>query len=123
MSLFVGLTKLIHKKLYGSLVAKWYMSNNSLRPTVPDTSSNKHSKSLLLLNLYTHKNVALTLIIWATAINFWVDIIVEILLCLPRVNNECNNLLCLEKLGSSLNSSMIINIEYNLFRFCFAYVQ
>jgi hypothetical protein len=35
----------------------------------------------------------------------------------PRVNNECNNLECLLKLGSSAKSSTMINIEYNLFKF------
>ena len=111
-----GLTKLIYKKLYGSFVAKSYISNNSLRPTVPKTSSNKHSKSLLLRNLYTHKNVAVTLIIGATAVFFGVDTIVEILVCLPRVNHECNNLICL------LKACILTNIEYKLFSFCFSNV-
>ena len=96
-----GLTKLIYKKLYGPFVARFDISNNSLRPTGPETSSNRHSKSLLVLNLYTHKHVALTLIVWATAVILRFDTIVEILLCLPRENTACNNLLGLEKLGSS----------------------
>ena len=70
MSLIFGLTKLIYRKVYGSFVAKLYISNNSLRPTVPETSSRKHSKYLLFLNLYTHKNVSFTLMICATAITF-----------------------------------------------------
>ena len=111
--MFLDLLSSYIKKLHGSLVAKLYISNNSLRPTVPD----RHSKSLLCINLYTHKNVVLTLFCWATAVFVCVDTIVERLLCLPRVNNACNNLLCLEKLGSSLKSSMILNIEYHLCRF------
>ena len=67
----------------------------------------------------THKHVALTLIAWATAVKFWVDTIVKLLVCLPRVSNECNNLLCLEKVGSSLKPYMSMHIEYNVFRFCF----
>ena len=55
-----GLTKLIYKTLNGCLVAKLYISNNSLRPTVPETPSHIQSKSLLCLILYTHKNVART---------------------------------------------------------------
>ena len=56
-----GLSNLMYTKLYVSFVSKLYMSSNSSRPTVPETSSNRHSKSLLLRNLYTHQNVALTL--------------------------------------------------------------
>ena len=63
MSLCFGLAKLIYIKIYGWLVAKYYISNISLRPTVPESSSNKHSESLLLRRRYTHKHVALTLII------------------------------------------------------------
>ena len=81
ISSIFGLTKLIYAKLDGSFVAKCYMSNNSLRPTVPDTSSNRHSRSLLVLNLYTHKTGALILTSWATAVCFGVDTIVELLLC------------------------------------------
>ena len=63
-----GLTKLICKKLYVSFVAKLYISYISLRPTVPATSSSIQSKSLVLRNLDTHKTVALTRNIWATAV-------------------------------------------------------
>ena len=43
----------------------------------------------------------------ATALNFWLETMVEMLLCLPRVKRECNNLECLEKIGSSAKSSTI----------------
>ena len=75
-----GLTKLINKELYGYFVAKLYMSNNYLRPTVPATASKQHYKYLVCLDLYTHITVALTLVICPTAANLCVDTTVEILL-------------------------------------------
>jgi hypothetical protein len=58
----------MYKNLYGSFVAKLYIYNNSFLVNKPETSSKKASKYLLLRNLYTHRNVALTLIICATAV-------------------------------------------------------
>ena len=47
----------------------------------------------------------------ATAVNFCVETFALMLLCLPLVKSECNNLECREKLGSSAKSSTITRTE------------
>ena len=55
--------------------------------------------------------------------NFCVETIVEMLLCLPLVKSECSNFECREKLGSSAKSSTITNTEKGVSAFVPACVK
>ena len=84
---------LMNENEYGSDVAILYNCNNVFLSAMAETSSTHASKSPAFLNLKTYKFVALTLMILLIALYFCVDTIVEIIECLPLVNNACNNLL------------------------------
>ena len=84
---------LMNKNEYGSAVAMLYNCRIVFLSVSAHNSSYKASRSPPFLNLKTYKLVALTLIILLIALYFCVETIVEIIECLPLVNNACNNLL------------------------------
>ena len=80
----------MRRNAYGSLVAYSYIARREALPpgTMASYSESNTSSALLLRCFHIIKEVAFSRIVVLINVGFWVQIIVEIIKCLPRVKSE-----------------------------------